>query len=141
VLESRRGSTELQRARELRPLVESVDYLLDIHSMQHDVAPLMIAGLLPKGRAYCAAIGTTEFVVVGLLPTIGADLGVAPSTAGLLVTGYAIGLAIGGPLLTYLTRRVPRRTVLIGLMVGFAGAHIARPLEARVPGPALRGVR
>jgi len=74
------------------------------------------------------AVGTTEFVVVGLLPTIGADLGVPTSTAGLLVTGYAIGLAIGGPLLTYLTRRVPRRTVLIGLMVGFALAHVALAL-------------
>jgi MFS transporter, DHA1 family, inner membrane transport protein len=70
------------------------------------------------------AVGTTEFVVVGLLPTIATDLGVAASTAGLLVTGYAIGLAIGGPVLAYLTRRLPRRTVLIGLMVAFALAHV-----------------
>jgi len=70
------------------------------------------------------AVGTTEFVVIGLLPTIGADLGVDIATAGLLVTGYAIGIAVGGPILTFATRRMAKRTVLVALMAGFAVAHL-----------------
>jgi DHA1 family inner membrane transport protein len=54
------------------------------------------------------AVGTTEFVVIGLLPTIAPDLGVDTSTAGLLVTGYAIGIAVGGPILTFATRRMAK---------------------------------
>jgi len=45
------------------------------------------------------AIGTTEFVVVGLLPTISNHLDTSLSTTGLIVTAYALGIAIGGPLL------------------------------------------
>jgi MFS transporter, DHA1 family, inner membrane transport protein len=70
------------------------------------------------------AVGTTEFVVIGLLPTIGADLGVDIATAGLLVTGYAVGIAVGGPILTFVTRRMPKPTVLVTLMAGFAIAHL-----------------
>lgn len=70
------------------------------------------------------AVGTTEFVVIGLLPTIGADLGVDIATAGLLVTGYAVGIAVGGPILTFATRRMAKPTVLITLMAGFAIAHL-----------------
>jgi DHA1 family inner membrane transport protein len=70
------------------------------------------------------AIGTTEFVVVGLLPRISTDLGVAVSTSGLLVTGYAAGVAVGGILLTLLTRRTPRRTLMTVLMALFAAGHL-----------------
>jgi DHA1 family inner membrane transport protein len=70
------------------------------------------------------AVGTTEFVVIGLLPTIGADLDVDVATGGLLVTGYALGIAIGGPILTWLTRRFAKPRVLVGLMAGFAVAHL-----------------
>ncbi len=63
VLEGDRDSTELRRARIVRPLVDSVDFLLDIHSMQHITAPLMMAGPLPKGRAFAHAIGVPELVV------------------------------------------------------------------------------
>lgn len=55
------------------------------------------------------AIGTTEFVIVGLLPTIANDLGVDLPSAGLLVSLYALGVAIGAPLLTALTGKVPRK--------------------------------
>ena len=65
------------------------------------------------------AIGTTEFVIVGLLPTIGADLGVDLPSAGLLVSLYALGVAIGAPVLTALTGKVPRRRLLLSLMVLF----------------------
>jgi DHA1 family inner membrane transport protein len=65
------------------------------------------------------AIGTTEFVIVGLIPTIAASLQVSVPSAGLLVSLYALGVAIGAPLLTAMTGRVPRRQLLLGLMVLF----------------------
>ncbi|WP_447887634.1 MFS transporter [Serratia fonticola] len=65
------------------------------------------------------AIGTTEFVIVGLIPTIAEQLNVTVPSAGLLVTLYAIGVAIGAPVLTALTGRVPRKMLLLGLMVLF----------------------
>ena len=65
------------------------------------------------------AIGTTEFVIVGLLPTIAADLGVNLPSAGLLVSLYALGVAVGAPLLTALTGKLPRKTLLLSLMVLF----------------------
>ena len=65
------------------------------------------------------AIGTTEFVIVGLLPTIAADLGVDLPSAGLLVSLYALGVAVGAPVLTALTGKIPRKTLLLSLMVLF----------------------
>ncbi|MYN25715.1 MFS transporter [Duganella levis] len=65
------------------------------------------------------AIGTTEFVIVGLLPTIAADLGVNLPSAGLLVSLYALGVAVGAPLLTALTGKVPRKLLMVSLMVLF----------------------
>lgn len=63
VLAGDRASVELARARELRPIVDTVDMLLDIHSMQHLTAPLMMAGPLAKGRRLASGIGTPELVV------------------------------------------------------------------------------
>jgi hypothetical protein len=65
------------------------------------------------------AIGTTEFVIVGLLPTIAADLGVNLPSAGLLVSLYALGVAVGAPVLTALTGKILRKTLLLSLMVLF----------------------
>ncbi len=65
------------------------------------------------------AIGTTEFVIVGLIPTIAASLGVSVPSAGLLVSLYALGVAIGAPLLTAATGRVPRKRLLLALMALF----------------------
>ncbi|WP_201587697.1 MFS transporter [Psychrobacter pacificensis] len=62
------------------------------------------------------AIGTTEFVIVGLVPTIATDLGVSLPSAGLLVSLYAVGVAIGAPILTALTGRWNRKIVLMSLM-------------------------
>ncbi|MCL9807066.1 MFS transporter [Flavobacterium amniphilum] len=64
-------------------------------------------------------IGTTEFVIVGLLPTVAADLAISLPSAGLLVSLYAIGVAIGAPILTALTSKIPRKKLLIYLMVLF----------------------
>ena len=65
------------------------------------------------------AIGTTEFVIVGLLPTIASQLQVTLPSAGLLVSLYALGVAIGAPLLTAMTGKLPRKWLLVGLMALF----------------------
>ncbi|MBO1114291.1 MFS transporter [Bordetella petrii] len=70
-------------------------------------------------------IGTTEFVIMGLLPEVGADLGVSLSSAGLLVTGYALGVVVGAPPVAILTTRLPRKTLLLGLMLIFTLGNLA----------------
>lgn len=70
------------------------------------------------------AIGTTEFVIVGLVPTIASDLGVSLPSAGLLVSLYASGVAIGAPVLTALTARWNRKNVLLGLMALFVAGNL-----------------
>jgi MFS transporter, DHA1 family, inner membrane transport protein len=64
-------------------------------------------------------IGTTEFVPVGLLSSIADDLSISITLAGLLISGYAIGVAIGAPILTALTSKVSRKSLLMSLMVLF----------------------
>lgn len=70
------------------------------------------------------AIGTTEFVIVGLLPTIASQLQVTLPSAGLLVSLYALGVAIGAPLLTAMTGKLPRKWLLVGLMALFTLGNI-----------------
>ena len=70
------------------------------------------------------AIGTTEFVIMGLLPDVAADLGVSIPSAGLLISGYALGVVIGAPLLTVLGGRLPRKKMLLGLMVLFIAGNL-----------------
>ncbi|WP_153789227.1 MFS transporter [Pseudomonas sp. EMN2] len=62
------------------------------------------------------AIGTTEFVIMGLLPDVAQDLGVSIPGAGWLVTGYALGVAIGAPFMALATARLPRKAALVALM-------------------------
>lgn len=62
------------------------------------------------------AIGTTEFVIMGLLPEVAQDLGVSIPGAGWLVTGYALGVAIGAPFMALATARLPRKAALVVLM-------------------------
>lgn len=61
-------------------------------------------------------IGTTEFVVMGLMPQIADSYGVSIPTAGLLVSGYAIGVMLGAPVMTVLGNRISRKTMLMLLM-------------------------
>lgn len=70
-------------------------------------------------------IGVTEFVIMGLLLEVSADLHVSISAAGLLISGYALGVVVGAPLLTVLTGRWPRKAVLVGLMVVFTLGNLA----------------
>jgi predicted deacylase len=62
-LDGPRRSAELERARALRPVVDAADFLLDIHSMQHATAPLMLAGLLPRSRELARRVGIPELIM------------------------------------------------------------------------------
>lgn len=75
-------------------------------------------------------IGVTEFVIMGLLLDVSADLHVTIAAAGLLISGYALGVVIGAPLLTAGTSRWPRKHVLIGLMAIFTIGNAACALAA-----------
>ena len=82
--------------------------------------------------ALCAfSIGTTELVIVGLLPEVASDLEVSIPAAGLLVTGYALGVVFGGPILTAATIKLPKKMLLIGLMGVFVAGNV---LAALAPG-------
>jgi DHA1 family inner membrane transport protein len=69
-------------------------------------------------------IGVTEFAPMGLLPVIATDLGVSIPTAGLLISAYALGVMLGAPLMTLTTGRIPRRTLLIGLVAIFTVGNL-----------------
>jgi len=75
-------------------------------------------------------IGTTEFVIMGLLPDVAADYGVSIPTAGYLVTGYALGVMIGAPLMTALGTKIPRKRMLMLLMGLFIVGNV---LSAAAP--------
>ncbi len=70
-------------------------------------------------------IGTTEFVIMGLLMQVATDLQVSLPMAGMLISGYALGVFVGAPLLTLATNRLPRKTVLVALMVVFTLGNLA----------------
>lgn len=70
------------------------------------------------------AIGTTEFVIVGLIPTIASDLSVSLPSAGLLVSLYALGVAIGAPVLTAITGKWNRKKLLLALMLLFTIGNV-----------------
>lgn len=77
------------------------------------------------------AIGTTEFVIVGLIPEMARDLSVSIPTAGLLVSLYALAITLGAPTVTALTGKLSRRQLAIGLMVIFT---IGNLIAAFAPG-------
>ncbi|MFF9527311.1 MFS transporter [Streptomyces achromogenes] len=75
-------------------------------------------------------IGTTEFVIMGLLPEVASTYDVSIPTAGWLVTGYALGVMLGAPLMTILGTRVPRKRMLMLLMALFV---LGNTLSAAAP--------
>ncbi|RMR93058.1 Major facilitator transporter [Pseudomonas coronafaciens pv. striafaciens] len=77
-------------------------------------APVPLSLLILALSAF--AIGTTEFVIMGLLPDVAADLGVSIPGAGWLVTGYALGVAVGAPFMAMATAKLPRKAALVTLM-------------------------
>jgi DHA1 family inner membrane transport protein len=79
------------------------------------------------------AIGTTEFVAMGLLPQIAGGVGISIPTAGHVVSAYAIGVVVGAPVLAGLGARFPRRTLLVALMVAFAAGNLLSALAPSYP--------
>ncbi|MFC4127209.1 MFS transporter [Nocardia rhizosphaerae] len=73
-------------------------------------------------------IGLTEFVIVGLLGVIGEDLRISVPTAGLLISGYAAGVAVGAPVMTAMGARIPRKTMLVLLMGIFVAGNLLSAL-------------
>jgi DHA1 family inner membrane transport protein len=79
------------------------------------------------------AIGTTEFVAMGLLPQIAAGVDISIPTAGHVVSAYAIGVVVGAPVLAGLGAKFPRRTLLVALMVAFAAGNLLSALAPSYP--------
>ena len=78
------------------------------------------------------AIGTTEFVSMGLLPQLAAGVGVSIPTAGHVISAYAVGVVVGAPLIAVFGARLPRRELLVGLMVVFLVGNAASALADRL---------
>lgn len=74
------------------------------------------------------ALGTSEFMLSGLLPPLADDMDVSIPTAGLLISAFAIGMVIGAPLLAVVTLRLPRRATLIALISVFGLGQVAGAL-------------
>ncbi len=74
------------------------------------------------------ALGTSEFMLSGLLQPVARDMGVSIPTAGLLVSAFAIGMVVGAPVLAAATLRLPRRTTLMALLAAFGLGQVAGAL-------------
>ncbi|MCT1552015.1 Cmx/CmrA family chloramphenicol efflux MFS transporter [Brevibacterium casei] len=78
-------------------------------------------------------LGTSEFMIAGLLEPISADLGISIPQAGLLITGFAVGMIVGAPAMALLTLRLPRRATMIITIVAFSALHILGALAPNYP--------
>src|SRR5690242_1727388 len=76
------------------------------------------------------AIGTTEFAAMSLVPYFAPDLGIGATTAGHVISAYALGVVVGAPVIAVLAARLARRTLLVGLMLLFA---LGNALSALAP--------
>jgi DHA1 family inner membrane transport protein len=79
------------------------------------------------------AIGTTEFVAMGLLPQIASGVDISIPVAGHVISAYALGVVVGAPVLAGLGARLPRRSLLVGLMVAYAAGNLLSALASSYP--------
>ncbi|MBO0847360.1 MAG: MFS transporter [Nocardioides sp.] len=92
--------------------------------------------ITPFGRSLWAlamggfAIGTTEFMAMGLLPQVADGVDVSIPSAGNLISAYALGVVVGAPVLAFLGARLPRRGLLVALMAAYAGANALSAVAA-----------
>jgi DHA1 family inner membrane transport protein len=70
------------------------------------------------------SVGTAELIIAGILPNLSADFGIDIPTAGLLVTAYAVAVAIGGPIFAMLTTRLPRKQLIVAVMMLFVVGQV-----------------
>jgi DHA1 family chloramphenicol resistance protein-like MFS transporter len=92
------------------------------------VSPPRLPAAVPVLGGAVFALGTSEFMLSGLLPEVSDDLDVSIPTAGLLISAFAIGMVVGAPLLAVATQRLPRRRALVGLLAVFAAGHVVGAL-------------
>ncbi|HZA09795.1 MFS transporter [Mycobacterium sp.] len=105
-------------------------------SLDRPSAPVAVVAPAPELRWLAVfalaiggfGIGTTEFVAMGLLPEIASGLHITEPTAGHVISAYALGVVVGAPSIAALTARVPRRTLLLGLMAVFTAGNLASAL-------------
>jgi DHA1 family inner membrane transport protein len=90
----------------------------------HDRSPTRLPPVVYVLALGTFLMGTTEFVVAGLLPEIAGDLQVSVARAGLLITVFAVGMIVGAPSMAMLTRRLPRRLTLMLALGVFAAGHV-----------------
>jgi len=95
-----------------------------LRGSSHPLEPRMPPAVLAL-TAGAFGIGTTEFIIMGLLLQVAADMHVSVPVAGLLISGYALGVFVGAPVLTLAMRRMPRKTVLLALMAIFTLGNAA----------------
>lgn len=79
------------------------------------------------------AMGTSEFMLAGLVPDIAADLSVGVATTAVLTSAFAVGMVVGAPLVASLARHWPQRAVLLVCVLAFAAAHVASALTSSFP--------
>jgi len=103
----------------------SVAGVLSVEFPQTDVRSLRMVSLPILALAAASfGIGTTEFVIMGLLPDVARSLSVSVPEAGYLVSGYAMGVVVGAPLVAMATARLPRKTALLALMMIFIVGNV-----------------
>jgi DHA1 family inner membrane transport protein len=93
--------------------------------------PLLLATLALALGGF--AIGTTEFVAMGLLPEIAHGVDISVPTAGHVISAYALGVVIGAPVLAGLGAKLPRRKLLVGLMVAYALGNLLSAMATSYP--------
>jgi MFS transporter, DHA1 family, inner membrane transport protein len=101
------------------------DYFMNINTSEKKGGTLALMALAISAFG----IGTTEFVPVGLLSSLADDLNISITLAGLLISGYAMGVAIGAPILTALTNKMNRKTLLMLLMIVFIAGNSVSALS------------
>ncbi|TDP97161.1 Cmx/CmrA family chloramphenicol efflux MFS transporter [Labedaea rhizosphaerae] len=79
------------------------------------------------------AMGTSEFMLAGLLPDIATDLHVTVGAAGTLTSAFAVGMVVGAPLVAAFARKLPRRACLLGFLLAFAAAHLVGAVTTSFP--------
>ena len=102
---------------------------LDTTSSETTARRLAVFALVLSGFG----IGTAEFASMGLLPEIASGFGISEPTAGHAISAYALGVVVGAPVLTALSARVPRKTLLVALMTVFTVGNLATVLAPSYP--------
>lgn len=98
-----------------------------------DAPRVRIPVVVPVLALAIFALGTSEFMIAGLLPELAADLAVSIPEAGYLISAFAIGMIVGAPLMAVLTLQLPWRVTLVGALVVFAAGHVLGALAQDYP--------